>query len=400
MPRTRDLVALSAIFLAPLAALLLAHARAPALAPPAALAAEAAAAVVVSTASAPPAPEPVAEPVPPAPPPAVPAATAVPAPTRDPAQAMLMFKDALVLRTAAEPAWASGKLSTVAEPGHLLARRSVRWDGLPQPLHDLEATRVVVYAGDGSACVATLGAPRLQLERSGEVFSSVERDGEVYDTYEPPADRAVLSAMVKETFNHADDLLLLAAPRGEGDRACRGEWARRADLPAPIVFGRRTLALDASAALVAAVLTVVREQPEYADLRAEYETYTADIPDDARDDWPAWDAFAAAHLSVTRWDEVGGPRQIVSVALRADPEPCSGDFSGSLALLLEQQGDRLVHLPQPGLFDVTALMDLDRDGVLEAVTRSGHDHGALQAEGPNAAAVRDAFSIEFFGCPC
>lgn len=397
MARTRDLVAISAILLAPLAALLLLAPGTPAVdvAPQAPVVPEPPALV------APPAPP--AEPVAPAPAepdnveptPIEPASetVATPAPVRDPGQAMLVYKDALVLHTGAPATWASGRLSLFAEAGYLRLSKPAPWDTLPEPARALQAARVVVYDSDGSSCIATVGAAKLQLEQIGDVF--LDEFG-----FEPPADKAVLRAMAKRIFDERDDRLLLAAQRGQDGKPCHGEWARRADLPAPAVFGRRSLADAERADLVAAALAVVREQPEYAAMRAEYTEYTAAIADHERDDWPDWDTFVAGHFSVTEWDEVGGPRRIVTVELRRIPEACSAEFAGSLALFLEHRDGALVRLPQPGQFDITAVMDIDRDGTLEVVARSGSDFHALHADGPAATTFAEAFWISYFGCPC
>lgn len=394
MARTRDLAALSAIFVFPLAALLLIKSGqqqppsgpAPALAP-------------IELA----APEPTPAPTP-APAPAwEPAVTPAPV-VRDPAQAMLLHGDALVVATTVESDWATGRLAVTARPGHLIAQKPVSWDRLSNSARSLADAAVIVYDADGSACVATVTAPRLHLERTGEVFpAAFDADGDPYDSYAPPASKQQsrnFKKMMGEVFEGSSDRLLLATQRAQNQRPCLGVWARRADLPAAQVFGRRPASDADLDALVASALPLVRLQPEFAALATAYAEHLAILERHGGGEEPDWDAFVAANLSVTRWDEIGGPRRIVSVELRLPPESCSNQFSGSLALLLEQHPDRLTRLPQPGFHDLQALMDIDRDGVLEAVTTSIYGEQRLEAEGPGAAAVADGFTIEYHGCPC
>jgi hypothetical protein len=205
---------------------------------------------------------------------------------------------------------------------------------------------------------------------------------------------------VTSTFAAAHDLLLLAEQSSESGRACPGVWARRADLPAPIVFGRRTPPEAERDALREEALAVVRAQPEFAALAAEHARHGEQLDAGSRDDEPDWDTFVATNFSVELWHELGGPRQYVSVELRLrDPVPCGYDDYGKLALLLERRGDRLVRLDQESWFDLAALMDLDRDGVLEGVSRDD-DHTALRADDKSAAHARDELYISFVGCPC
>lgn len=401
MARTRDLVALSAILVAPLAAILVSQALLPA-EPESVPAPVTEPAPVVAPAPAPsPAPEPVVASAPevtPAPVTAPEPPVAAPTSGRDPAEAMLLYKDALVLDTHADIAWASGRAAITAEHSHLLATRSVRWDRLPAPVRGLEGATVVVYDSDGSTCITTVDAARLHLERSGDIYG--EFADESHESWLPPTSKSAVRDLVKSMFAAADDLLLLGAQASEDGRACEGLWARRADLPAPIVFGRRTPPEAERDALSEEALAVVRAQPEFVALAAEHARHVEQLDAGSRDDEPDWDTFVATNFRVELWHELGGPRRYVSVELRLrDPMPCSDDFVGSLALLLEQRGDRLVRVDQESWYDLAALMDLDRDGVLEGVSRDG-DHTALRADDRSAASVRDEFFIPFIGCPC
>jgi hypothetical protein len=402
MARTRDLVALSAILVAPLAAILVSQALpsldAPAPASSELLAAlEAIAPVPTPAPAAAEPPTPVAPVVAPAA--AEPPAAPVPPPAGDDAgRAMLVRKDALVLHTHADLRWASGRPVIKAEPSHLLATRSVRWDSLPEHLRGLQDATMVVHAADGSTCVAAVDAPKIQLEQIGDVFHSMDDDG--HESFDPPADKAVLRDMVKQLFAEEDDLLLVARQRAADGRSCEGLWARRADLPPATVFGRRGASEAEAAALEAEAAAIVRAQPEFTALAGEYAEYLAPMDAGRRADLPGWDGFVAANLRTTAWHEIGGSRQIVSVELQlVDRMACSDDFGGSLALLLERRDGRLVRLDQPGWLGLTALMDLEGDGVLEAVTDDGFET-VLRTHGPDGDEFRDAYSVPYVGCPC
>lgn len=400
MARTRDLVALSAILVAPLAAILVSQAL-PSLDAPAPAGLEPLAALEPVAPAPTPAPSVVEPPVAPHIAPAIaesPAAPVLPPAGGDAGQAMLVRKDALVLHTHAELRWASGRPVIKAEPSHLLATRSVRWDSLPERLRGLEGATMVVHAADGSTCVAGVEAPRLHLEQIGDVFHAMDDDG--HESFEPPTDKAVLRDMVKQLFAEEDDLLLLARQRAADGRACEGLWARRADLPPATVFGRRGADEAEAAALKTEVAAIVRAQPEFTALAGEYAEYLAPMDAERRADLPAWDEFVATNLSAIAWHEIGGSRQIVSVELQlVDRMACSDDFGGSLALLLERRAGRLVRFDQPGWLGLTALMDLEGDGVLEAVTDDGFET-VLRTHDPSGAELRDAYSVPYVGCPC
>lgn len=397
MAFSRDLVALSAIFVAPLAAILASQAflTAPTPAPEVIAPHEVAPAPDVS------APEALAPeaPAPEAPAPVAPAPAPEPQRVegRDPNQAMLVHGDTLVVHTTPELAWAEGRATIKAKPGHLIASKPVSWDRIPEPARALSGATVVVYDTDGSTCVASVGAARLQHEETGDIYPEMaDLD---YGAFEPPA-KSVLRDMVKKIFARGGNLLLLAGQQGQDKKPCRGVWARRADLPAPVVFGRRSSSGEETAALAAEALTVVRAQPEFAQIAGEYASWLAGLGPEMAAQEATWEQFVAANLRVTRWDEVGGPRQVLSVELGPhDREPCSYEFAGGAALLLERGADGLVRLDQPGWFDLSALADIDRDGVLEGFIHA-HDSGQIEVVTASASTLADSFYIPFTGCPC
>src|SRR5690606_13624344 len=227
-----------------------------------------------------PTPEPISAPVP--------APVLEPAPVvRDPGEAMLLHGDALVVATDVASSWATGRLTLTAEPGRLVAQRSVSWARLPAPARNLADAAVVVYATDGSACVATVSRPRLHLERTGEAFPvTLGSDDEGYEGFDyVPTDLKALRSKVKALFEVASDRLLLTTQQAHDGRPCRGGWARRADLPAPQVFGRRALSPDDRDLLASSALPVVRAQPEFTALALSHARHLLETRRAGEPDW-------------------------------------------------------------------------------------------------------------------
>ena len=274
-------------------------------------------------------------------------------------------------------------------------------DKLPASLRALAGATVTVYDADGSACVAEVGALRSENDQSGEVYMNIERgdigDDEEYDSAEPPKDRAAVRKYAEEVFSEEYGRLLVAKQKSQKGKPCAGLWARRADLPAPAVFGRRELGEAEAKALTETALASLRSQPEFAPTQAAYAERVKDYGHEAS--LPAWDDFVRANFTATRWDEVGGPRKIVSVELDEKLDGCGDVFEGHIELLFEQQGDTLVRLPQTSWRNLVALMDLDRDGVLEGVTNYDLVH-TITAVGPTSGLYADEYSIDYVGCRC
>lgn len=411
MPRTRDLVALSAILIAPLAATLVlmrgaGEAPAPAQAstivePPAAAPVVVAQPAAVEPPTAVEIP-PTVEPPPAVEPPTTPgvvveAVAEPPAPAHDPAQIMLLKDKDLVLHTQPDPTWSTGRLSIIAKPGQLTVSRKADLKALPPSLRALADATVTVYDTDGSACVAAVGPLRAEQDESGDVYMDLAGDDDGnFDAFEPPADKAALRKHAEESFQDPGQLLL-ARQKNQKGKPCPGVWARRADLPAPAVYGRRELAEADAKALTATALAAVRAQPEFPTIEAAYAARVAEYGADAG--LPPWDEFVTANFTATRWDEVGGPRKIVSIELEEKLDGCGDVFDGHIALLFEQQGDALVRLPQTSWLNLVALMDLDRDGVLEGVTNYDLTHTVVST-GPSASVYADAYSDNYVGCRC
>jgi hypothetical protein len=157
------------------------------------------------------------------------------------------------------------------------------------------------------------------------------------------------------------------------------------------VFGRA----DVGDALSARARVAAAAHPRAGALRRQYEAWLDEDPD-RREAEATWSEFAERTTQAERWVEVGGPRSYLTVTLGDGGEACGDAFSDQVALLFEVVGDALVVQDDPGFVGPLALMDLDRDGHLEAVTAGGT---RLETRGPHAGLARD-YEVPWIGCPC
>lgn len=316
------------------------------------------------------------------------AAPAVPVHTPEPmplgGAGMLVHDRQLVLSTAPDLTWSKGQIKAYFGEDGVTASKAVDPRRLPAELQAVADARVVFYDGHGNTCSATTSPNLLRIygRQDGEVVYPEEGSDEV-----TPAQRREVQQQV-----FAEAQLLLARPLppiGDSER-CNGLWARRADLPAPAVFGRSRRDPD----VTAEILAKIDEQPTVRALAAEYADYRAERQ--AYDDGvPTWHDFRKASMTVDRWDEIGGPRSFVNVVIGDGGEACSDMFSSRVAVLFALEEGKLVPQADAGFIDPVALMDLERDGHLEAVTE-----GAYKLESRGPAGVLQSFDFPYHGCPC
>ncbi|MBL9106938.1 MAG: hypothetical protein JNL82_38915 [Myxococcales bacterium] len=329
----------------------------------------------------------------PEPPPAAPALVVAPAPA--PASVagagVLLFDDRLALSVEPDLTWSKGQLRVHPNDYGVTVSKSVDMTRLPAELVALAGRRFMVYGADGSACATDAGAM--------SIYARV--DGSVAPWDDPELDEAEAARALREarsdTWEHHAHFLLArtGAPR------CRGLWARRADLPAAAVYGRRKLDESAHDALAAEIADELDDHPRVLGLRAEYTEWYLDIDAEFRAEHPAWTSFYRDSLVVQRWDEIGGARSYYTVDVGSPGESCSGEFFGHVSFVLSPAAD-----PQPGhAWDILegegfwrpeAVMDLDRDGRLEAVTAGG-THLETMGSDP---ALAQSYEIPWYGCPC
>jgi len=340
-------------------------------------------------------------PTPPEPP--VPVVDAEPAPeppaadedaeaTPEPGAALLVHERQLLLSTTGEQSWAHGRLRAHELEYGLAASKAVDPTRLPAGLQRLVDARFILYAADGSSCTANPGALSLYAREDGDIddYSDMDRAVDEHGVRLPPTPAQQLAAR-KAIFAEAH--LLFA--RLAGNTRCNGLWARRADLPTPTVFAAVALDEAADAALKTRVLAVLASQPAIVELRAAFDAYLAEYGRNY--DEPAeltWTEVLQS-LKVSRWDELGGPRKLVNVELGLGDQGCGDYFVDEAALMFTIEGDRLQPHQDPGFLGPNAVMDLERDGHLEAVTMSGQ---TIETHGPHTA--HQSFEFPYSGCRC
>lgn len=135
---------------------------------------------------------------------------------------------------------------------------------VPADIQAQSGARFTVFASDGASCQVDAGPLAIHGQMDG-VF--------LFD--EAPPSRAELRETAAAL--QPDAHVVQAALRGP--RGCAGVWARRADLPAPVVFGRRKV----DARERAEVRRLLNAQPAVAALRDEHAEYYADMPPEDAD---------------------------------------------------------------------------------------------------------------------
>lgn len=295
---------------------------------------------------------------------------------------MLLHDHQLILTTTPDLTWSKGQLRNHPIGWGVAVSKRVDATRLPDPLRALADARVVVYAADGSTCTATTRADDLTIygRQDGEL-AYPEGDS---DELTPGQLREVREQVLREAQ------LLRARLHRDDARRCEGLWARDAALPSPTVFAAAELD-ERDRALHERLFDQVFPLAQLEPMARAYREHHAH----ADEPQPSWREYVRATLQVTRWDELGGPRSYLNVIVGDGGEPCSGLFSEQQALLFAVEGDSLRLLDQPGFLHPLAVMDLERDGLLEAVTAGG-----TQLESNTAAAPTQRYEFPYHGCPC
>lgn len=312
-----------------------------------------------------------------------------------PGVGMLMHEGQVVLSTAPDIAWSKGQLREHPLDWSIRVSKRVVAARLPASLRALGDARMIVYAADGSTCMAST--------RPDDLNIYARQDGElIYNEDGEKLDGEQRRALLEEVFSEAQ-LLRARLHRAPGDRPCEGLWARPAALAAPAVFAAHALDADAEALLRAELLAQLAGLPRVKALGRAYRAHMAEV-----DDNPVpWSTYMRETLRLTQWDEIGGTRVIVNVVVGDGGEPCSSAFSEQVALQFShEKGEKgengetketgaLVPLDDPGFIDPVAVMDLERDGHLEAVTAEG-----VQLESRSPAGTARSYEFPYHGCPC
>ncbi len=291
-------------------------------------------------------------------------------------EALLMHDGALVLAANPSLAWGTGRMKVDPIDAGYTVHREVAIERLPASLQAVIGARYNLYSAEGGICDAQVSGVSLYGEETGQHFTESD---------EKPT-RADMREMAKELDNGTYVLeARLAAPDG-----CTPVWARSADLPPPIVFAR---GID-DPSLRPRVLEHMKTLRGIRRMSAERRGYLRDLDAEERSKQLPWAAFLDAQLKFVRWDEIGGTRGFVTAQVTHD-DGCGGFNPDPVTMLFELNGDILTPHADPGFLDPIALMDVDRDGHLEAVTG---DATNLETRGPRPLAFRYSFLSVF--CPC
>jgi hypothetical protein len=321
----------------------------------------------------------------------VPPATAEPPPA---GAGVLMFERRLALATDPDTAWGKGSLRGHTNDYGVTVTKAADMARLPSFLAALAGQSFTVYAADGSACIVDAGPMSIYARVDGQIMIHADEELAGDDMPEEGGPSpAQLAELRRDVYaDHAE--LLVARP--EGNARCDGLWARRTALPAPAVFGARAQSEEDRGQLAAAVAPLLVDQPAVAALATSYAAWYEDIDPDHRADYPGWSDFYLQTIDVRRWDEIGGDRSYLTVDVGSPGEACSTEFSDHASFVLARSGDTWQVLEDPGFWRPQALMDLDRDGHLEAVLHGGF---TLDSRGPDRG-LSMSFEIPWWGCPC
>lgn len=291
-------------------------------------------------------------------------------------EALLLHEGQLVVVTSPDLSWAKGSPKVTPIDSGFEVRRSVELTRLPAPLPSLVGGRFVVYAADGSSCTAAVTGLSIYGEETSQEYADDGRS-------RPTRSEAREKASELRSYAHVLEASLDGAP------ACTGLWARGADLPAPSRFVRQ--ADDASLGQRVRALFVT--QPAFLALQTERNAAVAEMDAESRSAEPSWAAYLDKSFSYVRWNEIDGPRSFITAQFDND-DGCGG-FNVSAAVIFELVGEELKLHAARGFIDPLALMDIDRDGKLEAITRDGLK---LETRGDRSLKRSYAFPATF--CPC
>ncbi len=247
---------------------------------------------------------------------------------------------------------------------------------MPASLQTIIGARYAVYSAAGTRCDAQVEGVSLYTEETGQHFTESD---------EPPT-LAGMHEMAKALNSNAYVLQAKLAVAGD----CSPVWARSADLPPPIVFTRG----GDDPSLRPRVLKHMKTLRGIRAMGSERRAYLRDADAEERRQAVAWDAFLDAQLKLIRWDEIDGPRSFVTAQVTHE-DGCGGFNPDPVTMLFELNGDRLTPHTDPGFLNPIALMDVDRDGHLEAVTDNATH---LETRGSQPLAFRYSFPSIF--CPC
>lgn len=282
---------------------------------------------------------------------------------------MFVFRGDVVVESAAQEAWGTGKVRSKKTKLGREGRQDVDAAKLPEPLRALEGARVALYGASGKVCEATLkGLGLYGLSERGDE----DADGGM------PSEPALVAGLTDKQGSCAGAL-----------------WARKADLPAPVVYAPEA---KPDRALVAKVQKAFSEQAAYTQLALAYVQVAKDLGDKT-----PWDKFAAKHFRAQVWAEVGGSRKLVTARVGNDEWiRCDAYLTESATAVFEANGDELKAVANSAPWHVDAVLDADGDGNAELLWSRRERNQGLVAAGREEKTLRElAFPSEgpYDDCP-
>jgi len=258
---------------------------------------------------------------------------------------MFVFKNLVVLEPDADATWGVGPVRIERSGDSVDGHQSVDITKVPAALAALSGIAVTLYGPRGRLCAGTLG----DLSLFGHQRSF---DPSLAEATELPSMPRLVAALTAT------------------DGPCEGAlWARKSDLPPPVVYARdpRPPAAEVARAVAAAKL-----QPRFRDLQRAHTEFLAEIEPDERKEVTPWKQLLAKHLRTSLWRS---PARTIAIVELGDPEAVSCDlyFTGSLTLVFAVKGDALTLLSADGSWLTKAVFDVEADGVLELLSPPASD---------------------------
>lgn len=254
---------------------------------------------------------------------------------------MFVFGNLVVLEPDADLTWGVGPPRIERRGESIDGHQSIDIAKVPAALAALSGIAVTLYGPGGRVCAGRLG----ELSLFGHQLSS---DPGLAKATELPSMPTLVAALTVT------------------DGACDGAlWARKSDLPPPIVYARDP---KPPAAEIARAVAAAKLQPRFRDLQRSHTEFLAEIEPNERKEVTPWKQLLAKHLRTSLWRSA--ERSIAIVEL-GDPEAVSCDFyfTGSLTLVFEVKGDALTLLSADGSWLTKAVFDVEADGALELFAR-------------------------------
>jgi hypothetical protein len=285
----------------------------------------------------------------------------------------------IVLASEIEDDWAAGapefRVTDRSSSADASVWRSVAVHELPLAILANVGRTVRVYSAEGEACTARIGAPRLV----SELWAQFEEWGP-YEGMSPTA-----------TDAWEEGRGTLVAPLATDGDCGTPLWARDAALPAPAVFVRT------DGAAPRAVRKAVFRDPAMRALARELTEYLTDTgAADETDKRPT----LAQNTKDERWLDARG-RELFTFTIFGDSAGWCGSFGASWAVFVPTGDDGVIALDHVG-DEVIAVLDLERDGRIEVLSRAWLGPTRLVEVGGEDALV-ERFTlpgIPLIGCPC